>query len=418
MNYSKISSIELTNFMSFKKAKLSFDETGIINIKGYNDSGKSSILRGLVVCLMDMYKRNQLKFIRHGGEYFRIVVTFDDGVSILRDKYINGQSLYEVYRGEDLMFSTKQGNRLTKIDGVPKSIADYLGMCVTDSTYLNYQSCIDRLPVVDTTGSENYQMFHEVLRMEEIYVANNMINVDKNELGYDISAMELELKRDEMLLERCGDVSQAFIDEIEKLEKKSKEVNDKKERLDNISSIVDGFGSIKNIPSIDKVDTRRLSKAYELENLVGVLENHIDLPKIEKVSSDRYSKVCKLKEIVNNLSNVKSIPKVDKVSLGRLQRLQSIYDKVKTLEGYQDIPTIPKVGEEMLAKNSKLGNLVKIYNELEKQEQQSLEIDNSLNDAREKLSNLLNSAKERGIELVKCGNCGSYTSTEGGHSHE
>ena len=111
--------------MSFKKAKVAFDETGIINIKGYNDSGKSAVLRGLVVCLMDMFRRNQAKFIRYGEEYFRIVVSFEDGVSILRDKYLNGQSLYEVYKNGECVFTTKQGNKLSKVDGVPKPIPDY-----------------------------------------------------------------------------------------------------------------------------------------------------------------------------------------------------------------------------------------------------------------------------------------------------
>lgn len=32
--FSKITSIELENFMAIKKATLSFDETGIINLKG------------------------------------------------------------------------------------------------------------------------------------------------------------------------------------------------------------------------------------------------------------------------------------------------------------------------------------------------------------------------------------------------
>lgn len=387
MGYSKISSMELVNFMSFKKAKISFDETGIINIKGYNDSGKSAILRGIAVCLMDMFKHKQLKFIRHGEEYFRVVVTFDDGVSILRDKYITGQSLYEVYKGQDLVFTTKQGNRLSKVDGVPKPIADYLGLCVTDSVYLNYQSCIDKLPVVDTTGSENYQMFYEVLRMEEIYKANNMINLDKNDLDLEISTMKYSILQDEALLDNCGDVSQEFIDIIQQLENESTETNKKKETLDGISKIYSGYESIKVLPSIEKVSTDRLSRVYDIGKIVSTLDKKVTIPSIEKVP------------------------------VGRLESLYSIMDKVDKLQKYKAIPEIPKVNEELVSRRNSVGSIIKVYKALEKQNGLCSNIDSKLKDLRGNLNSLVSEAKKKGIELVKCENCGCYTEA-GGHVHE
>lgn len=388
MDYSKISNIELINFMSFKKAKLSFDETGIINIKGYNDSGKSAILRGIAVCLMDMFKSKQLKFIRHGEEYFRIVITFDDGVSILRDKYINGQSLYEVYKDQELIFTTKQGNRLSKISGVPQQISDYLGLCVTDSVYLNYQSCLDKLPVVDSTGSENYQMFHEILRMEEIYVANNMINIDKNDLALEASTIEYNLNRDKMLLEACGDVSQEFIDVISRLDVESSITNNKKSSISDISSIIQGYDNIKNLPKIEKVSTDRLCKVLNIKNLVSTLDSQVEVPKIEKVS------------------------------VKRLSALNSIYKNISMLQGYVEIPKVPKVNEDLINKKSHLINIIKVFNTLAKQEEVCSDIDNRISSAKEKLDTLVSSAKEQGIAFVKCENCGCFTVAGGGHVHE
>lgn len=385
MDYSKISTIELINFMSFKKAKVAFDETGIINIKGYNDSGKSAVLRGLVVCLMDMFKRNQVKFIRHGEEYFRVVVTFEDGVSILRDKYANGQSLYEVYKGGEVIFTTKQGNKLSKIDGVPQPIQDYLGLCVTDSVYLNYQSCVDRLPVVDTTGSENYQMFHEVLRMEEIYRANNMINTDKNELGSRIAEIEQSIQRDEVLLEKCGDVSQEFIDKIEELENQAKKTESRKTSLGVVSDAVGKYEGIPNIPTVEKVGVSRLRE------------------------------VNKIKENFEVFDQIKTLPQLEKVDSSRLEDLSVIGDSLKKLANMKVLPEVKPVDT---SRRLKLDNVLKPFNTYAEKAKNCKEVDKKIKEARASLAKIMESASEKGIDFVKCENCGSYVVVGGEHSHD
>lgn len=387
MEYSKITAWEVINFMSFEKARAEFDETGIVNFKGFNDSGKSAMLRALSVCLMDKYKSKQAKFIRDGSEYLRIVVYFDDGVSILRDKYINGQSLYEVYKGDTCIFTTKQGNKLTRIDGVPQKIADYLGLCVTDSVYLNYQTNEEKLPFVDTTGSENYQAFHEVLRMEEIYRASNMINVDKNELGSAITEIESELQRDEVLLEKCGDVTQELISELEVLDKESNITNDKNTKLNEINEYLTKVISFKEVPSIPKV------------------------------SSDRLSNLIAISDIADKLASIKEVPKLTKVNEDRLKNIYELLNAVTHLEGLEDVPMIPKVDTTWVSKNNDLLKVYEIYSKFIAVLNECSDVNSKLAGAKESLNTLLESAKEQGIELVKCVNCGSYT-TVGGHTHE
>ena len=58
------------NFMSIKEAKVEFDDTNIINFKGFNDSGKSAMLRALEVLLSNKYPTEQAKFIKDGESYF------------------------------------------------------------------------------------------------------------------------------------------------------------------------------------------------------------------------------------------------------------------------------------------------------------------------------------------------------------
>lgn len=385
MEYSRISSVELINFMSFKQAKIVFDESGILNIKGYNDSGKSAILRALGVCLMDMHKRNQAKFIRHNEEYFRIVVTFEDGVSIIRDKYLNGQSLYEVYQNGNLVFTTKQGNKLSRIEGVPQPIQDYLGLCVTDSVYLNYQSCIDKLPVVDTTGSENYQMFHEVLRMEEIYRASNMINTDKNELGSRIVEIENQIQRDEVLYEKCGDVTQEFIDAVKVLEEESEKIDKQNKYLKSVVEVYSNYSSIKTTPKIEKVSTDRLRAVYGTRDILTSLEGVKSLPKVENVDYSRYKDLLMLKKAVESVEGIVSHPEVERVDLSR-----------------------------RLAVN----NVVSLFNDYAKIRKICSDIDSKLEKAKEEINVIMESAREQGLDFIKCDNCGTYMVAGGGHTHE
>lgn len=417
MGYSKISTVEIINFMSFKRAKVSFDESNILNIKGYNDAGKSTILRATAVCLMDMFKSKQIKFIRHGEEYFRVIITFDDGVVILRDKYINGQSLYEVYNGSELVYTSKQGNRLARIEGVPKQVQDYLGLCVTDSVYLNYQSCVDKLPVVDTTGSENYQMFHEVLRMEEIYVANNMINLDKNELGSDIAQIEDELHNDEVLLARCGDVDEEIIKSLEKLDIKAKLSNDKKTKLDSMVKVAENYESIKKIPHINKVSSDRLAKVNKINEIVGVLDSRVVIPSIGRVSSDKLARVRNIEKLVNTLDNRVVLPKINSISTDRVVALKKIESLVNSLNKVIVLPDIPSVDTSLVDKKLKLGVIAKYYTHLREEEIKNKQLEDELENAKSKLKEIAEQAKKMGIELVKCNNCGTYTIAGGGHNH-
>ena len=67
--------------------KCEFDERNIINLKGYNDSGKSAMLNALKVALCNANPTKQVGFIQDDKDYFRVLVTFSDGVQILRDNY-------------------------------------------------------------------------------------------------------------------------------------------------------------------------------------------------------------------------------------------------------------------------------------------------------------------------------------------
>ena len=212
MSYAPLTSITVTNFMSFPSCTVGysnpseedteFHPEGILNIKGFNDSGKSALLIAVGVCLLNAYPRDQKSFIREGTDSFRVVCRFADGVSIIREKYSDGRSLYEmVSESEGTLYTTRSGDMLTNVEGIPAPIEKYLGLFAEGSFYLNMRRRTDPMLLVNTTGSENFTMLNSVLKTAELSEAakdaSNQANVLANELSdkqVELYGVESELK--------------------------------------------------------------------------------------------------------------------------------------------------------------------------------------------------------------------------------
>lgn len=416
MGYSKIKEVEVFNFMSFKHARLVFDETNILNLKGYNDSGKSAILRAVVVCLTDMYKRAQNKYIRYGADYFRVVVTFDDGISIMRDKYMNGQSLYEMYKNGECIYTTKQGNRLTRIEGVPKTISDYLGLCVTENGCLNYQSCSDRLLLVETTGSENYQELNSVLKSNEISRATALINSDRNEMNSKMIEMENEFNSNKAVLQSRSDVDEYIIGLVQEREEFSELIVGMKTDLEAIKGTITSLKEVKQIPEVSEIETGRLSDVERLVGILGKLEKVQVLPKVEKLDVERLSSVRGLAETLSELSKVERIPKIEKVEVDKVKDIMGI---LSTLKRCSELPEkLPVVDQVNKVNAEKYTDLVKIIKEMQTLEQGMLtlgKITQEKADVQRSLDSIIENARSQGIELYQCSHCGAYSEVP--HSH-
>ena len=416
MGYSKIKEVEVFNFMSFKHARLVFDETNILNLKGYNDSGKSAILRAVIVCLTDMYKRAQNKYIRYGADYFRVVVTFDDGISIMRDKYMNGQSLYEMYKDGKCIYTTKQGNRLTRIEGVPKTISDYLGLCVTENGCLNYQSCSDRLLLVETTGSENYQELNSVLKSNEISRATALINSDRNEMNSKMIEMENEFNSNKAVLQSRSDVDDYIIGLVQEREEFSELIVRMEKDLEAIKGTLSAMKDVKQIPEVPEIETGRLSDIERLVDTVGKLEKVQVLPKVDKIEIGRLSSVRGLAEMLSELSGVERIPKVEVVDVDRAKDIMSILETMKRCsELPEKLPVVEQVNKVNAEKYDDLVKIIKEMQEMEKGMMTLGKIQQEKADVQKQLDGIIENARSQGIELYQCSHCGAYSEVP--HNH-
>lgn len=380
---SLIKEVHIENFMTIENATLEFDETNVLNLKGYNGSGKTAILLAVACLLFNRSAKEQGEFITHGRKYFLVSLLFDDGVKIIRVKYATGPSLYEMYKNDKLIFTTKMGNKYTKITGVPEPIAKYLNMTESADGYFNFQSRKEPMPLAEWNGSENYESLHTALRLEEIFSAQAMINTDKNKLSTEIASLENELNVYEGILTKYQDVSEYLIKE---LESKDKVLDYKQSKLSDIESI---------LSDIEK------------------LENTKSLPELSKIDISRFKDLVKTYEVLNKLEtySAKVLPEISKVDITRLKDSESLLSSVNKLDSVVDkgiLPEIKKVNVDSKARLDSVNKLSKVFNDLVKYSKELKNIDTGYEAVIKKLSDNVEKAKEEGYVFKKCSNCGTY----------
>ena len=384
---SKILGLELENFMSIKEAKLVFDETNILNLKGYNDSGKSAITRALDVLLFDSYKRAQKNFITHGEHYFRIKLHFDDGVTIVRDKYLNGSSLYEMYSEGQLIFSTKVGNTLTQVKDVPLEIREYLAMTETsEGNYLNSQSIYDKQFLIQTTGSENVELLNGVLKLKETGLATTAIKNDINQLSSSINGLLADIESIKISLERYEDLDEGFILLLSDLDSKYDEVERKYNQLIDVENLLSDMAELPlGIPDLPLIDGGLYASLLGVASSVEELAKIKDIPTVDVISYNSYVELLKLAELQKSYKNVNTyILDIPLIDFGRLNTLKILGNSFKE---FADI-------------SNTISSLMERSEELENESLQIQEY-----------------ARENGISISKCDNCGALVQGIAGHVH-
>ena len=407
-NYSRLLGWGVENFMSIKKAWVEFDDQNILNFKGYNDSGKSAMLTALRVLMTNSTPTKQASFIRDDESYFRIYAKFSDGVSILRDKYINGQSLYEMSVNNEVVFSTRVNKVLTKVDKVPQPIADYLGLITFNGVCLNARACFEKKIGVETTGSENYQMFSAVLRTEELASAGAMLNADRNKLSSDIALLESDLR---VMRNMCDDkLSKSLVDELKILDTGIDGVSARKQTCEGIISIDKELSSIQIAPQLDMIDTRMAESLSGIQGIVSDLDM-IDIPpQLDRLDGTRFNEVVGVHSLAEQFQAISIPPQlniIDAERVGLLMSIQTMSDNI----GVFDIP--PELEDVSSSRLSSLMELQSLVKQCEECETVAANLEIELDSYKDELTALEDATKG---QFVRCPNCGTMVGV--GEVHE
>lgn len=382
--YPRIVAVEVWNFMSIEHGRVEFDEKNIINLKGYNDSGKSAMLTAMRVALLNSNPTKQASFIQDDKEYFRVVVYFEDGVQLLRDKYINGQSLIEMHKNGQCIFTTKSGNALTRITDIPQPVADYLGLVTFDGGSLNARSCFEKQLGVQTTGAENYKMFNTVLKSEEIATASTLLNNDKNKLESDIGALDREIQAQKTLLGAGDSITDDMIVYLKQHDAQLDSLTVEEGMLNSAKATKEEADAVVIYPEVESVDDSQLKT---LETISGVL---------------------------SSLSEVRIHPEVQGVDGSQLAVLSQIKSVCDMLEQERVTPEVPSVADEQI---KMLMGIANTYSECAQCVENLEETAKLIDEASSELERLQIEAENHGSKFVRCPNCGELFTAESGHTH-
>lgn len=381
--YARLLSWEVWNFMAIKNGKCDFDERNIINLKGYNDSGKSAMLTALKVLCTNFRPNKQVDFIQDDEDYFRIIATFEGGIQILRDKYINGQSLYEMYKDGKCIFSTKSDSgQLTKVADVPQPIADFLGLINYDDTYLNFRSCFEEQLGVQTKGSENYKMFNTVLKSEEISSASDLLNTDRNKLASDINAVDAEIVANKGVLGVGKFLTEDMINYLLKHDDVLNNCETSLENLKRIKSTSDSIDSIKITPELKVLNMDSLNDISEIKDTLNSLSSIIVCPELQSIDTSQLNFLENIIKSIKDLEQIKEVPQVGVVDLSQIDLLSSISSVIKEMT---DLDEVVNKDDELISKIA------------------------------EEVSELEAKLVDLGVKMVRCPNCGTLFSADEQH---
>ena len=325
MVYSQIKEITIQNFMSIEKAVLEFDDTGVIAVKGYNDSGKSAILKAMRVLLEDWAKTKQRKFIKDGKEYFRITVTLTDGVKLIRDKYRNGQSLYEMQKDGNVVYTNKAGRTLTTVKEIPPVIRKYLSVPVYNGRALFAQSCNEPYLLVETKGGDNYKMLGEASDDGTLVKSVAYVKEQMRDNMAHLNESEQTLAQCDAVIESTGICDEEILNSLKEENKQTEQTETKRAKIADIAKLTEQIQKEELLPKVEEIgNIEQLVKLEEIVNLLDQLAEPIppELPQLE--AEQQMTDLMGICKLVSMIENIEALPLLNTIDVSRYDAINDI----------------------------------------------------------------------------------------------
>lgn len=358
---SKIVSMRVENFMSIKNALIEFDDSNIVSLCGYNDSGKSAITRLFEIMFYNTYSIDQVKFITDDEDYWLGELKFSDGVVYTRIKYLDGKSLWELKKDDTVLFTNRLPNgALAAMGDTPEVIVKYLGVIQDELTgeELNVRRNTDKLFLINTSGGDNYKILNSVLRSDVLSSASKSLNDDKNKLNSEVAEKNTVKNVLEEQLENIDVPPQDVIADIKATVSKLDDIKGKVVRVSRIMEEVETLHSISIYDSLTGVDTAQLKLLQD----IFVLSQNTQIPvynKLDSVDMERLTVLRNILELKKKL-NISTYDSLEKVDVDRVKDIVSLGEVYNTYKGTEQ--TYSKINIKLEEIKQKLKDLSIQYN--------------------------------------------------------
>lgn len=347
--YSRVVEVEIINFMTLEHVVVKIDDA-VINLVGYNDSGKSAFTRSLEVVLTDNYSTEQANFVQWGKEYFIVRIKFDDGVVIEKQKYgkeaikaMTGKSIWTMTKNGELVYTNRLKEGSIAINEVPQEIALYLNILVDEHTgeQLNIRRRDDRLFLINTSGGDNYKIINSVLKAEVATETTKILNEEKNKLISKVSQSTtsvLTLENESTLMKVIS------IEDEQRIEEVLNQLKGSRDKLNLLTGIVNVKEELDGIVVNKEVQGISLERVHLLGDLIQLKEEKNTPVQKELVNVD-LQKLTEVGNLVNlneerNIRVNKEVGLIDTSNVYELQALINNYkekneeeSKLTQLEG-------------------------------------------------------------------------------------
>lgn len=420
MEYSKIESIAIKNFRNIKDVKIGFKESPIVTLIGENEAGKTSIVKAFCVASLNGYQMKQKNYIKDGTSGFGVEIRLEDG-SILQRIKTKVSNQVVIKRADGSIWQA------TKIDkgGVIKEVQDIMGLIEEPETkeYLQVRTYEDQLLFVVTSGSTNYKVMYDALKVEQLTKALKLGTEEANSLKRDIDkntdiskALGVNMRSIKVIdLEPLSNIKDRLKRELNII----KMVERVQDGVLGIKRIEDELGvlvGLKEARSIGLEEVSILKRVRDSVKRVKDLEGNIGelrvLEGLSEVESKDYSKVLDLvrrvaeyKGLEAELGVYKDIELLEEIDYSKVRVLKNMGEKVeiiRKIEGELDVMGVEGIQEiksSSIEKIEKLGRVKGILEEMYSRYKELQLVD-------KKVKEINGVLIESGAVVVECPNCG------------
>lgn len=426
----KLKAFEITNFMGYNEGRIEFDDRNIINIKGYNSSGKSAMLRALNVFFTFAWKTSLTNFIKHDKDYFELAGEFDDGTLITMRKKRGGAVSYRMVDTSEgtLVYTTEDEDNkaLWNSQAVPHIIAKYFNV-LTDTSNLHYRKGRDPLLLVDTTPGQNYKLLSEVLQSTLALKALQLAKKDLKDAQKEFQDVEAVREHTMERVYEVEHLTHAVVAKMEALQKQLQTQMDIAHKLSEYRDVLikletrEKVACLKTLEMPDLSQLTRLTEISDLHRRQRVLTPIASLETLEKPDATKLELLKDVSELHTRQQalakiaglNLLEVPNTARYAL--LSELEVLYKKKEANRVPVDIEVSKKLSEAQASiqalhqQQELLLNIVRVHHGILAQDT----VQRKQQQEKYMLVEEIKAYEHEGLHLVRCDHCNELTTATG-----